>query len=266
MRYRAVSGFGVEVAFLILYIYSDAVRVFFNYLVSLLFHIPSQDASTYVVPFAIVLMIASITLGILDYLNIGIISGFKGILSKDETKPHRSGTLKAEIFGEPENKFLVGGTLCFKAWYRGNLTHGFFTSIVRAEVLNTILDTGRDYEWLVDYNTNRHVVDLESKKAWDTGLLNGRGSGWLRKAHRSTWGHKIAFRYPPGKYTVTVMLFEEKEHQSVLVVSVKDLTFTVLDEKLMPLRGWDKDGNLIPPPRSMFVKNPRKRNWRGVLK
>jgi len=178
--------------------------------------------------------------------------------------------LTAELFGEPDNRFLVGGTLCFKAEYRGNLTHGFFTSKVRPRELNVILDTGKDHEWLVDYNTNIPVTLLKkdgSKEYWDTGNLNGHGTGWLRKSHRSTWGHKIAFNYPHGKYTVTVMLYEEKEHQSVIVGTVEDLHFTVLEEeRLMPLRGWDKDGNLIPPPRSMFVRKPRKRNWFGRLK
>jgi len=175
--------------------------------------------------------------------------------------------LTAELFGEPDNRFLVGGTLCFKAQYRGNLTNGFFTSKVRPEELDIILDTGKDHEWLVDYNTNIPVTNLTTGEHYDTGSLNGPGSGWIRKSHRSMWGHKIAFRYPPGKYSVTVMLYQEKEHQSVLVGTVKDLHFTVLEEeKLMPLRGWDKDGNLIPPPRSMFVRKPRKRNWFGRLK
>ena len=76
---------------------------------------------------------------------------------------------EAELFGERENKFLVGGTICFKARYRGDLKNGYFTTKVRAQEFNTILDTGREYEWLADYNT----FDWRT----GTGKLNGRGSG-----------------------------------------------------------------------------------------
>jgi hypothetical protein len=163
--------------------------------------------------------------------------------------------LEGEIFGEKENRFLVGGTICFKARYRGNLKNGYFTTKIRAQELKTILDTGREYEWLVDYNTN-----VGNRK----GNLNGLGSGWPRKSHRSTWGHKIPFMYPPGKYTVTLMVFDDTSPDDPL--DTIPLTFTVLDEELHQLRGWTKEGKEIPAPRSMFVKKPRKRSWLGTLR
>ncbi len=168
-------------------------------------------------------------------------------------------SFEGEIFGENENKFLVGGTLGFKAEYRGLLNNGYFTTKVRPQELDTILDTGRDYEWLVDYNTNRGKIDGK-----ETGRLNGFGSGWPRKSHKSAWGHKIPFKYPAGKYTVTLMVFDDRDHDKP--IATVPLSFTVLDEKLAPLRGWTKDGQLIPPPRSMFVKDPRRRSWLGTLK
>jgi len=162
--------------------------------------------------------------------------------------------LTGEIFGEKENKFLVGGTVCFRAQYRGILKNGYFTTKIRPQELHAILDTGREYEWLVDYNTN---------VANRMGNLNGLGSGWPRKSHKSTWGHKIAFMYPPGKYTATLMVFDETSPDAPL--DTIPLTFTVLDEELHQLRGWTKEGKEIPAPRSMFVKKPRRRSWLGTL-
>jgi hypothetical protein len=168
---------------------------------------------------------------------------------------------EGKIFGEKENKFLVGGTLCFKAQYRGNLKNGYFTTKIRPQELNTILDTGREYEWLPDYNTNIRRPEDPNK---ESGTLNGRGSGWLRKSHSSTWAHKIAFRYPPGKYTATLMVLDDTS-PSVPLAFIP-LTFTVLDEELHPMRGWTSQGKEIPAPRSMFVRKPRKRNWLGALR
>lgn len=163
--------------------------------------------------------------------------------------------LTGEIFGEKENKFLVGGTICFRARYRGNLQNGYFTAKIRPEELHRILDTGREYEWLVDYNTC-HERPTEGK-------LNGRGSGWLRKSHSSVWGHKIPFRYDFGRYTATLMVFDARNPSEP--IEKITLTFTILDEALTPLRGWTSDGQLIPAPRSMFVKKPRRRSWLGAL-
>jgi len=163
--------------------------------------------------------------------------------------------LTGEIFGEKENKFLVGGTICFRARYRGSLQNGYFTAKIRPEELHRILDTGREYEWLVDYNTC-HERPTEGK-------LNGRGSGWLRKSHSSVWGHKIPFRYDFGRYTATLMVFDARNPSEP--IEKITLTFTVLDEELTPLRGWTSDGQLIPAPRSMFVKKPRRRSWLGAL-
>lgn len=162
---------------------------------------------------------------------------------------------EGEIFGENENKFLVGGTICFRARYRGNLQNGYFTAKIRPEELHKISDTGREYEWLVDYNTR---VERPPK-----GMLNGRGSGWLRKSHSSVWGHKIPFRYDFGKYTATLMVFDDRNLSEP--IEKVPLTFTILDEELTPLRGWTSDGQLIPAPRSMFVKKPRRRSWLGTL-
>ena len=164
---------------------------------------------------------------------------------------------EGEIFGERENRFLVGGTICFKARYRGHLQNGFFTTKIRPEELHAIFDTGREFEWLVDYNTNNPNTD--------TGTLNGRGSGWLRKSHKSAWGHKIPFRYSPGKYTATLMVYDDVRGRSEPKSTVP-LTFTVLNEDLLPLRGWTGEGHLIPAPRSMFVRKPRTRSWLGTLR
>jgi hypothetical protein len=163
--------------------------------------------------------------------------------------------LTGEIFGEKENKFLVGGTICFRARYRGNLQNGYFTAKIRPEELHRILDTGREYEWLVDYNT------YASNPPW--GTLSGRGSGWLRKSHSSLWGHKIPFRYSFGEYTATLMVFDARNPSEP--IEKISLAFTILDEGLVPLRGWTSEGQLIPAPRSMFVKKPRRRSWLGTL-
>jgi len=197
------------------------------------------------------------------YLALSILGAviFTGYLVYEGVRALRASSqaLTGEIFGEKDNKFLVGGTLAFKAKYRGLLNNGYFTTKVRPQELDTILDTGRDYEWLVDYNTNRGKIDGK-----ETGGLNGFGSGWPRKSHKSAWGHKIPFKYPAGKYTVTLMVFDDRNHDKPM--ATVPLSFTVLDEKLAPLRGWTKDGQLVPPPRSMFVKDPRRRSWLGTLK
>lgn len=168
--------------------------------------------------------------------------------------------LTGEIFGENENRFLVGGTICFKARYRGELTNGYFTTEVRPEDPKIILDTGKDKEWLVDYNTNTRRPENPAR---ESGTLNGPGSGWLRKSHSSTWGHKIPFMFPSGEYRATMMVYDDSSTDPLDKVV---LTFTVLSEDMMRLRGWTKDGQLIPPPRSMFVKDPRRRSWLGTLK
>jgi len=144
---------------------------------------------------------------------------------------------EGEIFGEKENKFLVGGTVCFKAKYRGNLKNGYFTTKIRPQELSTIHDTEREYEWLPDYNTNIRRPEDPNK---ESGTLNGCGSGWLRKFHSSIWGHKIPFMYPPGRYTGTLMVFDDTS-PSVPLAFVP-LTFTVLDEELLPMRGWTSRG------------------------
>lgn len=258
MRYRAVSGFGVDVAFLLLYAYSDAFRNFIDYLVILLFRVPTQQVPLYVIPFATLLLVASVALGILDALNISIPAALRDIRNRQP----KSGILEAEIFGEPENKFLVGGTLCFRARYRGILKNGYFTTKIRVDVLSTIHDTEREYEWLPDYNTNIRKPEGPNK---ESGTLNGRGSGWLRKSHSSTWGHKIPFMYPPGRHEATLMVFDDTSPSVPLSKTDVPLIFTVLDEELLPMRGWTSQGQLIPAPRSMFVRKPMKRNWRGAL-
>lgn len=255
MRFRAVSGGGIELAFLLLYTYSDTVRGFIDYLIISIFHIAPQDTHNYVVSFAIALLIISVSIGILDYLSLDILALLKENITKTKVEQHHTRSLEAEIFGEKEDKFLVGGTICFKTRYRGNLKNGYFTTKIRPQELKTILDTGREYEWLVDYNTN-----VGNRK----GNLNGLGSGWPRKSHRSTWGHKIPFMYPPGKYTATLMVFDDTSPDDPL--DTIPLTFTVLDEELHQLRGWTKEGKEIPAPRSMFVKKPRTRSWLGTLR
>jgi hypothetical protein len=162
---------------------------------------------------------------------------------------------EGEVFGEKENKFLVGGTICFKARYRGALKNGYFTAKIRPQELHAILDTGREHEWLVDYNTN----------VGKTGRLNGLGSGWLRKSHKSIWGHKIPFMYSFGKYTATLMVFDDTKGPDNPLETIP-LAFTILDEELVPLRGWTNQGEEIPAPRSMFVKKPRTRSWLGTLR
>jgi hypothetical protein len=165
-----------------------------------------------------------------------------------------------ELFGEPENKFLVGGTLCCKARYRGYLKNGYFTTKIRPDILDTIHDTDRNYEWLPDYNTNCRRSENPDK---ESGRLNGRGSGWLRKSHNSIWGHKIPFMYPAGNYTGALMVFDDTS-PSVPLATVP-LIFTILNEDMFPMRGWTSRGEMIPSGRSMFVKKPRKRNWLGTL-
>jgi hypothetical protein len=255
MRFRVLSGPGIELAFLLLYTYSDTVRSFIDYLVTSIFHIAPQDTQGYVVSFAVVLLIISVSIGILDYLNLDILTPLKESITKTKVEQPHAHSLEAEIFGEKENRFLVGGTVCFKARYRGSLKNGYFTTKIRPQELHTILDTGSEHEWLVDYNTNVGI-----KK----GNLNGLGSGWPRKFHKSVWGHKIPFMYPPGKYTATLMVFDDTSPDRPL--DMIPLTFTVLDEELLRLRGWTKEGKEIPAPRSMFVKKPRRRSWLGTLR
>ena len=79
--------------------------------------------------------------------------------------------LTAQLYGEEGNKFLVGGTLCFKARYQGDLKNGYFTTKIRTPEFESIRDTGREHEWFADYNT----YDWRTK----TGTLNGSGTGSL---------------------------------------------------------------------------------------
>jgi hypothetical protein len=184
-------------------------------------------------------------------LNISITQIIKDLTSKERKR----GILTGEIFGEPENKFLVGGTLCFKAQYHGNLQNGYFTTQMRVKPFSTIDDTGRTFENLVDYNT----YDWRT----GTGRLNGRGTGWLRKSHKSTWGHKIPFRYPSGKHTLSLIVLDKTSSGQPLAEF--SLEFTILSEDLLELRGTTADSEQLPPNRSMFVSKPRKRNWLGAL-
>jgi hypothetical protein len=164
--------------------------------------------------------------------------------------------LMGEIYGEKENKFLVGGTICFKARYRGILKGGYFTVKVRPPERHAIADTGRDHEWLVDYNTN------DGTSSTGRGMLNGQGSGWPRKSHTSSWGHKIPFAYPAGKYTATLMVRDSTSSEPLKEVP---LSFTILGEELIPLVGFTTQKTVIPN-RSMFVRKPRARSWLGTLR
>ncbi|MGD0177828.1 MAG: hypothetical protein ABSC50_13495 [Candidatus Bathyarchaeia archaeon] len=95
-------------------------------------------------------------------------------------------TFHAELVGK--DRFLLGESVRFKAWFKGELKNGLFTCKVQ-------LPDGNQ-EWWPAYDTFRRSEN------GDFGVLSGR------KVHEAEWSVLIAKGYPIGQYTVKIGVWD----------------------------------------------------------
>jgi hypothetical protein len=111
--------------------------------------------------------------------------------------------------GIGKNRFLLGETVSFKSWFKGQLNHGLFTAMV-------LFPNGHKEFW-PDYRTF-HRSDVG-----DLGVLNGRTK------HEAEWSQKILPNYPIGKYVARIGVWDRKDFASNnLPVKEKSTSFWVL--------------------------------------
>jgi hypothetical protein len=116
-------------------------------------------------------------------------------------------TFQAEIVGK--DRFLLGESVHFKAWFKGELRHGLFTCDV-------CLADGSQ-AWWPAYDTFRR------SKNGDLGVLSGR------KVHEAEWSVPITKGYPTGQYTVKIGVWDRVDLGSKNTpVKEKQASFWVL--------------------------------------
>jgi len=116
-------------------------------------------------------------------------------------------TFHAEVVGK--DRFLLGETVHFRAWFKGELKNGLFTCKVQLPD-----DT---QEWWPAYDTFRR------EKNRDFGVLSGRA------VHEAEWSGPILKDYPTGRYTAHIKVCDRVDLDSDdVTVREKPVSFWVL--------------------------------------
>lgn len=189
-----------------------------------------------------------ILLGMIFFLVSGFMNGFTGSLGKDVYD-----WLKAWIFSpKPQIDFLsiggdalavvglflilyglylripdytagivgrrtvrAGGTIRFKARFRGELHNGLFTCKVRAPEDSILPDTKLDHVWWPAYDTVERSLER-------IGKVKGK------KAHKVEWSSVIPTGYPPGEYRAFIRLYECAGKDSTILIRQREQIFKVV--------------------------------------
>jgi hypothetical protein len=128
-------------------------------------------------------------------------------------------TFEAEIVGK--EPFLLGGTIGFKASYRGKLERGFFTCRVVPPSGKSLPTEKKTYEYWPCYGTFQHIENR------DVGILKGS------KDYEYAWNPEIPKNYPEGEYTAFVGVYESTDSGNKCVKQ-KPFSFHVVDRKSIP--------------------------------
>jgi hypothetical protein len=122
----------------------------------------------------------------------------------------------AEIVGK--EPFLLGGTIGFKASYKGKLEKGFFTCRVVPPSGGNLPTEKETYEFWPCYGTFKHIENR------DVGILEGS------KNYEYEWNAEIPRTYREGVYTAFVGVYESQTSGNECVKE-KRLLFHVVDPK-----------------------------------
>ena len=126
------------------------------------------------------------------------------------------GTFDAQIVGK--EPFMLGGTVGFKASYRGKLEKGFFSCRVVPPSGKSLPTERKTYEYWPCYGTFQHI------EHHDVGILKGS------KNYEYAWNADIPKNYPDGEYTAFVGVYESSASGNECVKE-KRLSFLVVDPK-----------------------------------